>query len=125
MSATSDIERIEFALDAILTEMIEKRKTGPTPAGERSSIGRPQLESLPTHEESEVNHIIREPLEGAYRLALRKLGQRLYDVTKNTELMREILERVADRDSANYGRRAVILGSAWNGVGSVIDRWFS
>src|SRR5579871_5872503 len=49
------------------------------------------------------------------RLAIGILGQRLFELTKNIDKMREVLERASALDPSKEYRRANIVDRAWNG----------
>ncbi|MHC2086461.1 hypothetical protein [Methylobacterium sp. CM6244] len=83
------------------------------------------IASMPTREESEITALASDPIGAACRQAVRRLGQRLYDMRGSTEAMREVIDRAADHDPAHAGQRASIMDSAWNGIGEGSDRWWS
>jgi hypothetical protein len=74
--------------------------------------GRP----LKTREESAVDHIIASPIEGAYLLAIRKIGERVFQ-QGGMARMHYVCDQVVNMDGTNPGLRASILDAHWNGIG--------
>jgi hypothetical protein len=58
---------------------------------------RRRIAICPTRDESAVNRIIRDPVEGAYLLAVRKLGEHLYELG-GADLMTDVCGDVVARD---------------------------
>lgn len=77
-------------------------------------LGQAPMEDVPSQEESELNMIVKEPLYGACRLAIRRLGKRVFELEAN---MDDIAERVARRDPSNFPLRFDMITRAWRGVG--------
>lgn len=57
------------------------------------------------------------PVGEALRQAVEVFGQRLHELG-GTELMGDVLDRVAERDAANWGRRTDIMDKRWDGIGT-------
>jgi len=124
-TAADEIDRIEFALDALLNEIVERIKHEPsfTRQVQATPFKPISLDQIPSRDETEVNELLHDPVGSACRYAITRLGNRLYGVTKSTDVMSEVLERVAKRDSSHYGLRATIMDKSWEGVGEGNDRW--
>jgi hypothetical protein len=127
VSTVEDIERIVFALDDLLNEIVKRTQT--RPASPNKSTATPikirTLDELASREDAEVSEILDDPVGAACRHSIRRLGELLYDITKSTDAMSDVLERVADRDPSRYSLRATIIDKAWNGIGAGQDRWWS
>ncbi len=119
---SSEIEMIEQALDAVLEKAIEHDLARPARGGSGRVSPTPfdvaDLANIPTRAQSDVMALIDDPIRASLRQALRRLGERLYELTRDTDRMCEVLERVADRDPQHYGRRAGILDRTWHGIGT-------
>jgi hypothetical protein len=82
------------------------------------------LDEIPSRDETEVNEILQDPVASACRYAIKRLGQHLYTVAKSTDVMAEVLNRVAERDPKDSGLRADIMDKWWEGIGEGEDRWW-
>ena len=123
----AEVARIEQALGALLSAMIEDEERWPEPALYHIKA-MPYDPSKPvrTRAEMEVGQLLQEPVYFACRLAVRRLGERLHSIAGGTDGMRQAAYRVMRSHPA--ARDAPILGmleSAWDGVGSDSDRWFA
>ncbi len=117
---------IEGALDALLRAMVKDEAKWPVVPIAASPLKFFDLsEPVSTRAKMEVTQILRQPVYFALRLAVRRMGQQAFSVTGSTDGMREVAERVAGMVPAQYGRRASMLDSAWDGIGSDADRWWS
>ena len=127
MSTGEDIERIVFALDDLVEEIVKRIQTRPANPSKLTAtpIKIRTLHELASHQDAEVSEILDDPLGAACRHAIRRLGEHLYDITKSTDTMSDVLEWVADRDPSRYSFRATILDKSWNGIGAGQDRWWS
>ena len=123
---TSEIARIERALGALLTAMVEDEARWPEPALFHIRAA-PLDPSKPvrTRAEMEVGQILQEPVYFACRLAVRRLGERLHAVADGTVGMRHAAYRVANVHPARGAPLLCMLESAWDGVGSGADVWWS
>ncbi len=83
------------------------------------------MHELASREDSEVREILRRSRGAACRHFIRRLGEHLYEIARDTDTMSDVLERVADRDPSRYSLRATIIDKAWNGIGAGQDRWWS
>ncbi len=127
MSTIEDIDRIVFALDDLVEEIVKRTQTRPASPGKLTA--KPfkfrTLDELASREDAEVSEILDDPVGAACHHAVRRLGEHLYDLTKSTDAMSDVLERVADRDPSRYSLRATIIDKTWNGIGAGQDRWWS
>ena len=122
----AEVARIEQALGALLSAMIDDEERWPEPALYHIKA-MPYDPSKPvrTRAEMEVGQLLQEPVYFACRLAVRRLGERLHSIAGGTDGMRQTAYRVT---RSHPTRDAPILGmieSAWDGVGSENDRWFA
>jgi hypothetical protein len=127
MSTFEDIERIVFALDDLVEEIVKRTQTRPTNRSQLTAtpIKVRRLDELASREDAEVGEILDDPVGAACHHAIRRLGEHLYDLTRNTDSMSDVLERVADRDPSRYSLRATIMDKSWNGIGEGQARWWS
>lgn len=114
--------KIENALDKLLTAVLRERAEQPP-----REPNKPLLLSSFEFSAKLRRSLIEDdnPVEIACLLAIKQLGQWLFDAVGNTDEMRDSLERICARHSETYGRRVGILDAWWNGVGSDNDRWWS
>jgi hypothetical protein len=127
MSTFEDIERIVFALDDLVEEIVKRTQTRPANLGKLTAtpIKIRTLDELASCEDAEVSEILDDPVVAACRHSIRRLGEHLYELARDTDTMSDVLERVADRDPSRYSARATIIDKSWNGVGEGQDRWWS
>ena len=123
----AEVARIEQALGALLSAMIDDEERWPEPALYHIKA-MPYDPSKPvrTRAEMEIGQLLQEPVYFACRLAARRLGERLHSIAGGTDGMRQAAYRVMRSHPAALD--APILGmleSAWDGVGSDSDRWFA
>ena len=125
-SVGAEIARIERALAALLTAMIKDEARWPEPALFHIKA-RPYDPSkvVRTRAEMEVGQLLQEPVYFACRVAVRRLGERLHAVAGGTDGMRTAAYRVADVHPVKGAPILTMLESAWDGVGSDSDRWWS
>lgn len=101
-------EEIVASLVTLLESLIEHRQRAPKPTGSLAAtpftLDR-VAKTPPT--------IISDPIEAAYRLAFRKLGTMLSE--RGDDQMEKACDEVWDR--MNTDVVAVILNSAWDGIG--------
>ncbi len=121
---TDEITRIEDALDALLTHLLaereRKRKANAGKPVQFKAISFAELDAMPllSYRGIRRERIIEDPLAGALELALREMGEVLFE-RGGTKLMSDVLERVAERHPRFYGHRASILDHKWDGIGGV------
>jgi hypothetical protein len=127
MSTVEEIERIVFALDDLVEEIVKRTQTRPANPGRLTAtpIKIRILHELASCEDAEVIEILDDPVGAACRHSIRRLGEHLYELARDTDTMSDVLERVADRDPSRYSLRATIIDKAWNGIGAGQDRWWS
>ena len=122
----TEIEDIARALDALLVAMMEdEAKDAPVQLTALSARFANLSGPIPTRAEMELTQLLRQPVYFALRMAVRRLGERVFTVTGSTDGMREVADRIADMASKQSGRRLAMMDSAWDGVGSDSDRWWS
>ncbi len=120
---TNDLKDVERALDDLLTAIVTEDSKPVEPSPVR--VGRaldPTARPL-SRAESDLRALLREPVRTACKLAVRRLGERLFEILGSTNAMARCAERVAARDEADYQYRYDILDSAWDGIGAGNDRW--
>ena len=127
MSTFEEIERIVFALDDLVEEIVKRTQTRPAKPGRLAAtpFKFQKLDELASREDAEVSEILNDPVGATCRHSIRRLGELLYDITNSTDAMSDVLERVADRDPSRYSLRATIIDKSWNGIGAGQDRWWS
>ena len=127
MSTFKDIERIVFALDDLVEEIVKRTQTRPASPSRltATSIKIRKLDELASQEDAEVCEILDDPVGAACHHAIRRLGEHLYELARDTDIMSDVLEQVVDRDPSRYSLRATIIDKSWNGIGAGQDRWWS
>jgi hypothetical protein len=83
------------------------------------------LDELASREDAKVIEILDDPLGASCRHSIRRLGEHLYEIARDTDAMSDVLERVADRDPSRYSLRATSIDKSWNEIGEGQDRWWS
>lgn len=127
----NEIEDIERTLSVLVSAMVtEDRKPVEATAPVALRAEPVTAESLEraarmTRLDLDVSDLLRGPVRAACRQAVRRLGERVYLIVGKAGHMSDVLERVADMVPAQYSHRATIIDSAWNGIGSGDDRWWS
>src|SRR5262249_39069355 len=84
-------------------------------------ISAAELAAMPIKSDREVwrDILIEHPITGALEYAIHELGEVLFR-RGGTDLMREVLERVASRHPKTYGQRVSMMDCKWDGIG---NRW--
>jgi hypothetical protein len=67
--------------------------------------------------------IVDDPVEWALKQGITQIGKLMYDVTKSTRRMSEIVNDVCERDPKHFGQRVSPIDSAFHGLGADNDRW--
>jgi gamma-glutamyl-gamma-aminobutyrate hydrolase PuuD len=131
MTGAAEIRHIESALDALLNEIVKRmlaQRAEPKMPRAAQLMATPfkaiALDEIPSRHETEVNEILQDPVGSACRYAIKRLGQHLYTVAKSTDVMAEVLDRVAERDPNHLALRADIMDKWWEGIGEGEDRWW-
>lgn len=103
-----DTTEIERALDALLHAVLHHEANKPPATGSlRATVFKWHGDApIPTREECQLAGILRDPVRGALDLAIRRLGERLFELTGSIGGMREVAERVADLDPPSGTRVA-------------------
>ena len=127
MSTVEEIECIVFALDDLLNEIVKRTQTRPATPSQLTATPFKfrKVDELASREDAEVSEILDDPVGAACRHSIRRLGEHLYEIARDTDTMSDVLERVADRDPSRYSLRATIIDKSWNGIGAGQDRWWS
>lgn len=73
---------------------------------------------------TEVRTLVTDPVRGSMRSGVKAFGRELHRLG-GLDAMLASLETVASADEDNYGRRGMIIDSAWNGIGDDEGRWWS
>ena len=122
----AEVARIERALGALLTAMVEDEARWPEPAlFHIKAMPFDPSRPVRSRAEMEIGQLLQEPLYFACRLAVRRLGERLHAVAGGTDGMRHAAYRVANIHPVKGAPVLTMLESAWDGVGSDSDRWWS
>ena len=125
-AVSAEIARIERALGALLTTMMEDEARWPEPAlyHIRATPFDPS-KPVRARAEMEIGQLLQEPVYFACRLAVRRLGERLHSVAGGTDGMRRAAHQVARVHPVRGAPILCMLESAWDGVGDDSDRWWS
>lgn len=126
---SADLAACEQALRELVTAIVDHdasrlpRSSGSIKATPFRMV---PIESL-TLDRIAVKEILADPVRGALRQAVRRMGRELYRLKGSTDAMIFSYDKVADMDDdeAKGARRAAIMDSAWNGIGEGDDRWWS
>jgi hypothetical protein len=125
-TVTREVPEIEKALDSLVTALIQHREQRETSEGNETAIVLPEIHSLDfstpvrTRLECALESILKNPIEGAICFTIRELGEHLYRIG-GTALMRDVLERVADRDPSHYHYRGALIDRKWDCIGLTPD----
>ena len=115
----ASVEDMERALNCLLSKIVALRET---PSCEENAAFEQafHLRSGPErhHFKIEMDMIIRSPVEGALRLAVRSIGEELFKVLKGPVQMMRLARRVCSEDESNWSNRMTIIDAAWQGIGS-------
>lgn len=122
----TDLAEVERALDALLRASIADDEAQPRGPLTATPMDWTRLEAAArmTRLERDVADLKRRPLRAAYRQAIRRLGQHVFDTVGSVGGMRDVLERVAEMDPSRDAYRANIMDHAWDGVGEGEQRWW-
>jgi hypothetical protein len=120
------IEEIEGALDALLDEITKLRGTisDETAEARRQALHARSGPAV-TRFKAGVDLIAGSPIEGALRLSVRHIGERLFRNLQNPHKMMLLARRICSRDEANWSRRMTIIDAAWEGIGSEASGYWS
>ena len=113
------VDDMERALDTIIGEIIRLRdmSVGDTKADFRQT---PHARSGPSQTSFKLalDLIASSPIDGSLRLAAREIGQGLFAVLQNPQMMMRLARRVCSQDEVNWSKRMTIIDAAWEGIGS-------
>jgi hypothetical protein len=108
---TEEVAAIEHALNRLLRGAIDE-ETYRQARGTALVLTRAELSM-----ETKTSELLRNPVGEACRMAIRKLGKRLYELG-GLQLMTDVCDRVGDMDQAHSGQRIDIMDKRWDGIGS-------
>lgn len=135
--AAAHLAELENALADLLDALIEHRERRAEAASRQPvPIAATPLETfcaadipknIPKRDTAAADRrpLARDPVGWALRRGVTQIGRYIFDVAGSTEVMRDALERVAERRPEHYSRRGSIIDHAWNSIGSDRDRWWS
>lgn len=112
-----EVDKIKVALDALLSQMVaidRKPRKGPA-TFKFISVADLDAEPIPTERQSQIEEVLESPVRAACRNAVRLLGERLFELTGDTDRMLEIAESLSK--GRHGGLRASILDHAWDEIG--------
>lgn len=119
---TTEVQRIEEALDAVLATAAEADRRPPL-VPERGAVSAAEsafalIERMDgwTKAQCAAHDLLSRPVSELCRQAVTTFGERLFEIGGLT-LMQDALYRLAARDPANYGRRVAIMDKRWDGIG--------
>lgn len=119
--APSEAQQIEAALDVLVSAAVANLHERPlTPERDiRADVAIGEwLDSLEwTEAQRRASRLLQRPISAAVRLAVRVLGERLYEIG-GMALMHDVCERVSAADPRNEARRAGIIDHRWSGIGN-------
>lgn len=122
-SRDDDLATCRRALDELVSAIIRHdRERSERRISDRIEIV--SFKALMDTERMNFRSVTTNPVRAALRLGVRKLAQEVYSIG-GMGAVHDAFERVTDMDAANEGRRMSIMDSAFNGVGSGDDRWWS
>ena len=132
----SELDEIEKALAVLLAQMFEcdgaktERKVALSDAEKREAI-KHKLQLIlpselmtrpePTMLQCQIDEIIKDPVRGVYKNAVRLLGERIFGLTGDISVMLKISERVADRDKNQCDYRYAVIDETWDGIGTSLN----
>ena len=114
------IEELADALDALVTALVKHR--GTHRRKEPTIVNMAELFKVP----GDVLHqrtIVDDPVEWALKHGITKIGRLMYDATKSTHRMSQIVDDVCERDPKRFGHRISPIDSCFHGIGSGNDVW--
>jgi hypothetical protein len=116
---SEEIGKIESALSELLDQMVAidmRPRVGPPEPLRVVSASEFEFRPVPTRRDCQINSVLNQPVRAACRNAIRLLGERLFELTNDTDgQMLKVAERASD--GPQFGRRMSIMNSAWDGVG--------
>ena len=124
MNAKSENLNLKSATDALEVLVLAYYKERHKPKPGDSS---PQFQSaadipLMSREEAYREHIVRSPLTGALRLAIREIGLHIWSKTGSTDKMQEALYGAVNRHPGKEQELIDATDKAWDGIG---DCWWA
>jgi hypothetical protein len=111
------VDEMERALATLVTEIVSlysKRRGSDAPGQAPSERAGPAV----TKFKGAIDLIISSPIDGALRLSVRQIGERLFCNLQSPLKMMHVARRVCSDDEANWSRRMTAIDSAWEGIGS-------
>jgi hypothetical protein len=122
--AKTEIEKIEDALDVLLTQITKCDRESA-----REAEGKPRRYELICaadikpigRRQAQIERLLKEPIRSACKNAIHLLGERLFELTGDTDAMLKTCERVAGRRRASAGYRSMLMDKTWHGIGRTKD----
>ena len=122
MTGKFDIAAAEKALEVLVLAYREER-TKPQP-DEPIELKNASEVKLAGRKQAYREDIIERPMIGALRLAIREVGEYLWQNTKSTGAMLKVLENVAARHPDKQSQILAAVDHAWDGLGEGDDMWW-
>lgn len=113
---------IEAAADALLQVIVKgvRERAAATPA--KTIQARPFVwrdpATIPTREALDVPALVSDPIGTACRAELRRIGHALHAANPGEDFTALTVE-IAEMDPSHAGWRAIVLESAWTGIGGI------
>jgi hypothetical protein len=110
-----EIMWIEEALVELLREIVRQEKRGNRPPSRHGFVAY-DINELGSRSSLywEVSHVVDHPVREACALAIRRLGQRLHEMSAD---MMEVHDHVVERTRKYQDYWSMLLDKRWNGVG--------
>ena len=116
---TDDLTKIKAALAELVMQMVEidmrpREQNSVLITATPFDMSGP----IPNLRDLAISRVLRDPVRGACRNAIRLLGERIFELTGDIDVMREISE-IDEVCPAKYEQRIMsIFNSAWDGIGA-------
>lgn len=112
---SDEVERVEAALDALLTEMLRQDDLRKGDGDGKLVTIRASDMVLLTRRQGQINAVLRHPVRAACKIAIRMLGERLNELGLSISQMQDVANRVSA--GKRFPKRINIIDKAWDGVG--------
>lgn len=118
---TSEVERIEIALAALLTEMLRHDAKRKGKDGGKLIVVCAADMVPTTRREAQIESLLDNPVRAACKNAIRMLGERLHELGLGLDQMQGVAEWAAtEAKGGQFGQRINIIDKTWNDIGSWI-----
>lgn len=121
-----DIAACDRALNELVSAIVAHdadRAARPRPDGERFKLV--PFKAVADLDRMGFEALTKDPVRAALREGVKRIGREIHRLGGGTGGMLDSLAKVVDLDPANAGRRGAIMDSAFNGIGTGDDRWWS